>query len=100
MVIELKVRKFEPEHAGKMNFYLSAVDDLLKHPSDQPSIGLILCEDKNRVVVEYSLRDTTKPMGVARYELRRGALPEELRQGLPSVERLEAELQRLNPRAD
>jgi len=61
---------------------------------------VILCKDKDRVIVEYSLRDTTKPMGVACYELRRGALPEELRQELPSVERLEAELQRVNLRAD
>lgn len=95
VVIELKVQEFEPEHADKMNFYLSVVDDLLKHPSDQPSIGLILCKDKDRVIVEYALRDTSKPMGVATYLLRRDALPEELRQGLPSIERLETELQRV-----
>jgi predicted nuclease of restriction endonuclease-like (RecB) superfamily len=92
VVIELKVEAFEPEHAGKMNFYLSAVDDQLRHPTDQPSIGLILCKERNRVIVEYSLRDTSKPMGVASYEVRRGALPEGLRDSLPSVERLEAEL--------
>jgi hypothetical protein len=92
-VIDLKIEEFEPEHAGKMNFYLSAIDDLLRHPSDQPSIALILCKEKNRVIVEYSLRDTTKPMGVAAYEVRRGALPEGLRECLPSVERIEAELE-------
>ena len=92
VVVELKIEEFKPEFAGKMNFYLSAVDDLLRHPTDQPSIGLILCKEKNRVIVEYSLRDTSKPMGVASYELRRGALPEGLRDSLPSVERIEAEL--------
>ena len=94
VVIELKVRAFEPEHAGKMNFYLSAVDDLLRHPDDRPSIGLILCRERNRIVVEYSLRDTTKPVGVAAYELRRDALPAELSDSLPPVGQLEAELQR------
>ena len=69
---ELKIDEFEPEHAGKMNFYLSAVDDLLRHAGDAPSIGLILCKRSNRVVVEYALRDTAKPMGVATYEVRRG----------------------------
>lgn len=94
IVIDLKVEEFEPEHAGKMNFYLSAVDDLLRHPDDKPSIGLILCKEKNRVIVEYSLRDTSKPMGVATYELRRGALPEGLRESLPSSEQIEAELKK------
>lgn len=92
--MELKLDEFEPEHAGKMNFYLSAVDDQLLHPEDRPSIGLILCRRKNRVIVEYSLRDTTKPMGVASYQLRRDALPEPLRKSLPSVEQIEAELER------
>jgi predicted nuclease of restriction endonuclease-like (RecB) superfamily len=100
VVIELKVHEFEPEHAGKMNFYLSVVDDLLKHPGDQPSIGLILCKDKDRVIVEYALRDTSKPMSVATYVLRRDALPEALRQELPSIDRLESELQRVKPQED
>lgn len=95
IVVELKLDEFEPEHAGKMNFYLSAVDDLLRHPEDHPSIGLILCRRKNRVIVEYSLRDTTRPMGVASYQLRRDALPEPLRDSLPSVEQIEAELGRM-----
>jgi predicted nuclease of restriction endonuclease-like (RecB) superfamily len=63
VVIELKISEFQPEFAGKMNFYLSAVDDLLRHPDDQPSISIILCKTKNKVIVEYSLRDTNKPMG-------------------------------------
>lgn len=82
-----------------MNFYLSAVDDLLLHPEDRPSIGLILCRKKNRVIVEYSLRDTTKPMGVASYQLRRDDLPEPLLGNLPSVEQIEAELKQVRPEA-
>ena len=74
-----------------MNFYLSAVDDLLRHADDQPSIGIILCKTKNRVIAEYALRDTRKPIGVAEYRLTE-QLPEELRGSLPSVEELEAEL--------
>ena len=70
VVIELKVTEFEPEHLGKMNFYLSAVDEQLRHPDDRPSIGLILCPVKNSVVVEYALRDTSKPIGVAGYTQR------------------------------
>jgi predicted nuclease of restriction endonuclease-like (RecB) superfamily len=100
IVVELKLDEFEPEHAGKMNFYLSAVDDLLLHPEDRPSIGLILCRRKNRVIVEYSLRDTTKPMGVASYRLQREALPEPLRDSLPSVEEIEAELERKRPEGE
>ncbi len=84
-------------HAGKMNFYLSALDDLLFHAEDRPSIGLILCRRKNRVIVEYSLRDTIKPMGVASYQLRRDALPNPLRDSLPSVELIEAELGQERP---
>ena len=65
VVIDLKIGKFSPDNAGQMNFYLSAVDDLLRHPDDGPSIGLILCKSKNEVVVEYALRDMNKPIGVA-----------------------------------
>ena len=84
VVIELKTTGFKPEYAGKMNFYLSAVDDQLRHKDDQPTIGIILCKGRNEVVVEYSLRDTAKPMGVAhcddygRDPTLRTALPEEL----------------------
>jgi predicted nuclease of restriction endonuclease-like (RecB) superfamily len=84
VVIDLKVVPFKPEFAGKMNFYLSAVDDQLRHREDQPSIGLILCKERNRLVVEYTLRDTTKPMGVATYRV----LPRELKKELPTAKQI------------
>lgn len=90
VVFELKMEEFKPEFAGKMNFYLSAVDDRLRHPDDGPSIGIILCQSRNEVVVEYALRDTSKPMGVARYRLS-PALPDELQRELPTVEELARE---------
>jgi len=74
-----------------MNFYLSAVDDLLRHPGDNPSIGLILCRSKVGVVAEYALRDMTKPIGLAEYRLTE-SLPENLKTALPTIEELEAEL--------
>jgi predicted nuclease of restriction endonuclease-like (RecB) superfamily len=92
VVIELKAGKFRPEHMGKLNFYLSAVDDLLRHPDDQPSIGLVLCKDREDTVAEYALRGTTQPMAVSQYELTK-ALPDNLKDKLPSVEDLEAELE-------
>ena len=88
VVIELKSDKFKPEYAGKMNFYLSAVDDLLKHPNDNPSIGLILCKTKNQVQAEYTLRDLSKPIGLAEYRLSE-ALPENFKNALPTIEELE-----------
>jgi predicted nuclease of restriction endonuclease-like (RecB) superfamily len=91
IVIELKVTEFKPEYAGKMNFYLSAVDDLLRHEHDQPSIGIILCKTKNKVVAEYALRDTQKPIGVSSFQLTE-SLPEKLQGSLPTIEELEAEL--------
>ena len=97
VVIELKVTEFEPEHLGKMNFYLSAVDAQLRHPEDRPSIGIILCPVKNSIVVEYALRDTAKPIGVAGYTAGK-ALPPDLRDQLPSPERLEEELRKRPPR--
>ncbi|AKI98942.1 putative nuclease of restriction endonuclease-like (RecB) superfamily [Archangium gephyra] len=93
VVIDLKTGDFEPEHAGKMNFYLSAVDDSLRHENDQPSIGLILCKHRDRVIVEYSLRDTKKPIGVSAYKLTE-RLPNKFARNLPSVQQLEAELKR------
>lgn len=87
VVFELKVEGFKPEFAGKMNFYLSAIDDQLRHRHDQPSIGIILCKDRNEVIVEYALRDMRKPMGVAQYRLS-PALPEQLKRDLPTVEEL------------
>lgn len=92
VVVELKTGEFRPEHAGKLNFYLSAVDDIVRNPSiDGPSIGLLLCRSKNRLMVEYALRDIHKPIGVANLELTR-LLPEGLTSSLPTVEALESEL--------
>ena len=88
IVIDLKVERFKPEFAGKMSFYLSAVDDLLRHSDDNPTIGLILCKERNRVVVEYTLRDSTRPLGVATYRL----LPDDLQANLPSPQEFETEL--------
>ena len=91
IVIELKVGDFKPEYAGKMNFYLSAVDDRLRDKDDTPSIGIILCKTRDRVVVEYALRDTHKPIGVAAYKLTK-ALPRKFKGTLPTIKELEAEL--------
>lgn len=85
VAIDLKVVPFKPEFAGKMNFYLSAVDEQLRHPEDQPTIGLILCKERNRLVVEYALRDTSKPMGVATYRV----LPRKLKGELPTARQIE-----------
>lgn len=89
--MDLKKGDFKPEYAGKVNFYCSAVDDLLRHEGDAATIGLILCQTKDRVLAEYSLRDIHKPIGVADYELTR-ALPAELKSSLPSIDALEEEL--------
>lgn len=95
VVIELKAKEFCPADAGQMNFYLSVVDDQLKHPSDNPSIGMILCKTKDNFTVEYALRDINKPMGVAGYETKiMESLPKNLKGSLPSVEEFEAELLR------
>lgn len=91
VVVDLKKGDFKPEYAGKMNFYCSAVDDLLRHQHDAPTIGLILCQTKDRILAEYALRDIHKPIGLAEYELTR-ALPKELASSLPSIEDIEAEL--------
>ena len=94
VVVDLKKGEFKPEYAGKMNFYCSAVDDLMRHPQDAPTIGIILCQTKDRFFAEYALRDIHKPIGVADYELTR-ALPKELASSLPSIEDLEAEMESL-----
>jgi len=91
VVIDLKSGSFKPEYAGKMNFYLAAVDDMLKHPSDNPTIGLILCKGKEQLVVEYALRNTATPMGIAEFK-HLEKLPAELKGSLPTIEELEAEL--------
>jgi len=96
VVIELKTGSFKADYAGKMNFYLNVVDDRLRHPSDQPSIGLILCQEKNRILAEYALRGMAKAIGVSEYQLTR-ALPKELESSLPSIEEIEAELSKVKP---
>lgn len=93
VVIELKTGKFKPEYAGKMNFYLSAVDDLIKSDADAPSIGLILCRDKQKFVAEYALRDLKKPIGVSEYAFSQ-ELPEMLRKVLPDTEEIEGRMVR------
>ncbi|NJL65688.1 MAG: DUF1016 domain-containing protein [Microcoleus sp. SM1_3_4] len=89
VVIDLKMGDFKPEYSGKMSFYVSAIDDLLRHPDDRPTIGLILCKSRNQTIAEYALRDVNKPIAVARYQQE---LPEQLRGVLPSVEQLESAL--------
>ena len=92
VVVELKAVPFKPEFAGKLNFYLSAVDDLVRHPDDGPTIGLLLCRGKNKTVAEYALKDMSKPIGVSDYQLTE-ALPEKLAGQLPTVAELEAEME-------
>ncbi len=91
-VIELKSVTFKPEFAGKLNFYLSAVDDILCSETDNPTIGLILCKTKNKIEAEYSLRDINKPMGVSEYKITK-SLPRELQTKLPTIEAIEGELE-------
>lgn len=91
VVIELKAGKFKPEHLGQLSFYLTAVDEQVKHPQDGPTIGLLLCKSKNKVVAEYALRNINQPLGVADYQLVE-SLPPELQTGLPSIEQIEREL--------
>ena len=94
VVVELKVVPFDPGFVGKMNVYLSAVDDLLRTAEDKPTVGLLLCRSKDRLVVEYALRGLTRPIGVADWETRLvSQLPEGLKGNLPSVEEIEAELE-------
>lgn len=91
VVVDLKMEPFAPEHAGKMNFYLSVVDDLLRGEGDAPSIGLILCKTRNQLRAEYALRGLNKPIGVSAFEITQ-ALPDDLQPSLPTVEEIEAEL--------
>lgn len=88
VAIDLKIDEFKPEYAGKMNFYLSAIDDLIRHENDRPSLGLILCKGRNRTIAEYALRDMTKPIGVAEYRLTH-TLPDDLKKALPAPGELE-----------
>ena len=95
VVIELKAGKFKPEHLGQLGFYLSAVDAQIKNEKDNPSIGLLLCKSKNKVVAEYALRDQTRPLGIAEYKLLE-SMPEALQTSLPSIEQIERELEDKN----
>jgi predicted nuclease of restriction endonuclease-like (RecB) superfamily len=91
VVIELKGGKFKPEHLGQLGFYLTAVDRQIKSEHDNPTIGLLLCKSKNKVVAEYALGDKSQPMGIAEYKLLE-SLPAELQTSLPSIEQIENEL--------
>jgi predicted nuclease of restriction endonuclease-like (RecB) superfamily len=91
VVLDLKMGPFQPEFSGKMNFYLSAVDGLLRHPDDQTSIGIILCKSKNKIVAEYALRDLAKPVGVSEYRLT-AALPNHWEGNLPTIDELESKI--------
>jgi predicted nuclease of restriction endonuclease-like (RecB) superfamily len=97
VVIELKAGEFKPEDAGKMSFYLAAVDDTLKHHDDKPTIGIVLCGTKKRLIAEYALRNMSAPIGVSEYRLAT-TLPEDLKGNLPSVEELESELRKSRDR--
>lgn len=94
VVVELKNTKFVPEYTGKMNFYLSAVDTLLKQTDDKPTIGILLCRDKNNLEAEFALRDINKPIGVSEFSFTE-IIPEELKSSLPTIEELEKELESL-----
>jgi predicted nuclease of restriction endonuclease-like (RecB) superfamily len=95
VVIELKNTKFIPEYAGKLNFYLSAIDSLLKNEEDKPTIGILLCRDKNNIEAEFALRDINKPMGVSEFQFTE-ILPEELKSSLPTIQEIEDELKDRN----
>ena len=94
VVIELKNKKFAPEYAGKLNFYLSAIDDLLKGDDDKATIGILLCRDKNNIAVEYALRDIVKPIGVSEFQFTE-VLPDEIKSSLPTIEEIENEFKDL-----
>jgi predicted nuclease of restriction endonuclease-like (RecB) superfamily len=87
VVIDLKMKDFKPEYSGKMNFYVAAIDELLRHPDDQPTIGIILCRDKKKTIAEYALRNVNSPIAIATHRL-----PKQFQDSLPTVEQLEMEL--------
>lgn len=91
VVIELKTDAFKPEYTGKLNFYLKAVDELMRRPKDSPTIGLLLCKKRNRLVAEWALSDVNKPIGVSEYKIMQ-SLPDEMKSSLPSIEEIEAAL--------
>ena len=94
IVIDLKMGKFEPAYSGQINFYVNAVDNLLRHPDDQPTIGLVLCKSKENTIVEYSLRGINTPIGVSTHSSTHSIeqLPGQLQESLPTVEQLQQEL--------
>ena len=92
VVIELKTTDFKPEYSGQINFYVNVVDDKLRRPMDNPTIGVVLCRSKNKPVVEYALRGMTQPIGVSTYRTT-AALPDEFKTNLPSIEELEQEIE-------
>jgi predicted nuclease of restriction endonuclease-like (RecB) superfamily len=95
IVIELKARAFKPEDAGQLNFYLSAVDDILKHPNDHPTIGILLCKTRKKIKAEYAFRYIDRPMAAIEYEtMLTKAVPEDLKSSLPTIEEIETELQK------
>lgn len=99
VVIELKAGKFIPEHAGKLNFYLSAVDSVMRGKHDNPTIGILLCKTKDKIEAEYALRDISKPMGISEFRLS-DFIPEIVKSQLPSIEELEYELEKLAKKED
>jgi predicted nuclease of restriction endonuclease-like (RecB) superfamily len=94
VVVELKAVKFKPEFIGKLNFYISSIDGILKTDEDNPTVGMLICKSKNKTVVEYALRDINKPIGVSEYQMSSN-LPEDFKSSLPSIEDIEAELEGL-----
>ena len=96
VVVEIKATAFKPEHAGQLNFYLSAVDDLIKTPQDAPTIGLLLCKSRNKVVAEYALKSIEKPIGISEFELTK-AIPDKLKTSLPTIAEIEQELSAITP---
>lgn len=99
VVIELKKGKFKPEYSGQINFYCSAIDDILANENDSPTIGLILCQEKNRVVAEYSLKNMTQPVGISEYQLTE-ILPSELESSLPTIDMIEEEMENIISKKD
>lgn len=94
VVIEIKARSFKPEDAGQLNFYLSAVDDKVKHPTDNPTIGILLCKSRNKIKAEYAFRHINRPMAAVEYEaMLTKSIPEGMRSGLPTIQEIEAELE-------
>ena len=91
VVVELKAVDFDPEHAGKLNFYLKAIDSQLRTDRDQPTIGILICKKKDKIVAEYALSDINKPIGVSEYRLTE-SIPDTFKGSLPTIEQIEAEL--------